>query len=252
MRSSCMCVLQISNGKVSSSYVDCFSCIALAGVGIEYLKFGQRLVSSYQSDLYHRTRATCIIVPERLVSLYWSELCHRAGSTCVIVPARVVSSYQSDLYHRTRATCIIVLAKASAHGKLHTAPYRDPAEGGMSDVSQLDQLMRGLGFTQKKADDQEEVKESSSDTNEATETRTALAYASVVAVSRSNSPAKDQMYKDQMRHRRHRRVAHCSASQGWFSQVRVGFLTSAKFARNLPDQNSLSTRGYAPKPVLIV
>eukprot|EP00240_Pyramimonas_obovata_P005931 CAMPEP_0118935528 /NCGR_PEP_ID=MMETSP1169-20130426/15691_1 /TAXON_ID=36882 /ORGANISM="Pyramimonas obovata, Strain CCMP722" /LENGTH=327 /DNA_ID=CAMNT_0006878577 /DNA_START=241 /DNA_END=1224 /DNA_ORIENTATION=+ len=60
---------EMSNGKVSSSYVDRFSCIALAGVGIEYLKFGQ-------------------------------------------------------------------------------------AEGGMSDVSQLDQLMRGLGFTQKKADDQ--------------------------------------------------------------------------------------------------
>jgi hypothetical protein len=28
------------------------------------------------------------------------------------------------------------------------------AEGGLSDVNQMDELMRGLGFTQKKADDQ--------------------------------------------------------------------------------------------------
>mmetsp|Transcript_40314 Transcript_40314/g.67574 ORF Transcript_40314/g.67574 Transcript_40314/m.67574 type:complete len:404 (+) Transcript_40314:151-1362(+) len=60
---------EISKGRVSSAYVDQFSCIALAGVGVEYLKFGQ-------------------------------------------------------------------------------------AEGGLSDVNQMDELMRGLGFTQKKADDQ--------------------------------------------------------------------------------------------------
>ena len=60
---------QVATGKITSAYVDRFSCIALAGVATEYIVYGQ-------------------------------------------------------------------------------------AEGGLSDVSQLDQLMRALQFSQKKADDQ--------------------------------------------------------------------------------------------------
>mmetsp|Transcript_13480 Transcript_13480/g.25925 ORF Transcript_13480/g.25925 Transcript_13480/m.25925 type:complete len:390 (+) Transcript_13480:69-1238(+) len=60
---------EVATGKITSSYVDCFSCIALAGVAEEYLLYGQ-------------------------------------------------------------------------------------AEGGVSDVAQLDKLMRALNFSQKKADSQ--------------------------------------------------------------------------------------------------
>jgi hypothetical protein len=34
-------VAQVASGKVTSAYVDRFSCIALAGVSTEYIVFGQ-------------------------------------------------------------------------------------------------------------------------------------------------------------------------------------------------------------------